>query len=677
MDERLRFEAYVRDNATGALKKIRAELSAVKVTPGMTAATKWLGEFTKGGEEFLTAARGFAGPINAMGLAGLASAAGLAELVKQMKEMSDRQLAMREVGREVGMTTDQVNAFTRAGANFGVSGEAMGNALNHLAGQMPEFRRNLGPLMHELGRWPNLIQKLQREGTADQLKDIFAFLNSPELKKEPQLQKKLAEAFFGNGEEIEKLFGKASDGAKNFLEEWQRMQKAIDPISPKLLEAEDKFRASMTELNTALSNFENQVGPAFLNSLTAIVNGAKSFFDSVPKAIEQMKEEVSKATESRGRFRGSKAPPSLIPDIPMPRGRNQGIFKRSDYEEDDGQERRRLFHNAAYTDEASAATGSAAFGLGKMIAEGTKAGVLAAFREMMAEREAEAGAAGARFSAASLGGGGEGGVYGGSGGHRYGGGGRVSSKGFTGGTGKWWNSEHVTHAVDRLMKEAGLSREGAEGLVARWAGVEAAGGPTSRNPASGALGIGQWLGDRQRGFGPDFDSQISHAIDELNHSEKRAGNVLRQAKTAAEAARGASMFERAEGYNPRTGYDNFSGKSLAASRRVHQLYGGVGADHARSGPVASPRDPGSIGWNPWLYPNNGNNIVVDPFGNPRRAKGTPGEDTEKGRDKPFAGTIRADLHIHGNTSKAIVRSTGPIEARLRRWPTMTEASDLA
>jgi hypothetical protein len=58
----------------------------------------------------------------------------------------------------------------------------------------------------------------------------------------------------------------------------------------------------------------------------------------------------------------------------------------------------------------------------------------------------------------------------------------------------------------------------------------------------GATGIAQWLGPRKacvkRG---DFEGQLKHAIDELNGSEKRAGDVLRNAKTAQEAATGASM----------------------------------------------------------------------------------------------------------------------------------------
>ena len=32
------------------------------------------------------------------------------------------------------------------------------------------------------------------------------------------------------------------------------------------------------------------------------------------------------------------------------------------------------------------------------------------------------------------------------------------------------------------------------------------------------------------------------------------------------------------------------------------------------------------------------------------------------------GTIRADIHVHGDAKKAIVKSTGKIETKLHRWP---------
>lgn len=137
------------------------------------------------------------------------------------------------------------------------------------------------------------------------------------------------------------------------------------------------------------------------------------------------------------------------------------------------------------------------------------------------------------------------------------------------GVGGWWTPERQQHAIETLM-QGGISELGAKALVARWSAVEARGGPTSRNPKSGAYGIGQWLGARLRGIDgdADFDHQLQHAIRELNTTEGRAKRRLNSATTPAEAARGASMFERAEGYDARSGEDNFTG---ATERAIGKL----------------------------------------------------------------------------------------------------------
>jgi hypothetical protein len=124
--------------------------------------------------------------------------------------------------------------------------------------------------------------------------------------------------------------------------------------------------------------------------------------------------------------------------------------------------------------------------------------------------------------------------------------------------GHWWTPERMAYAADYLMKNANLTKEGAAGLVARMAGVESPQGPGSLNPISGAAGIAQGLGDRRAGYTGTFEQQLANEARELNTTEKRAGNILRAAHTAAEAKRGASAFERAEGYNGQTGLDNFT-----------------------------------------------------------------------------------------------------------------------
>lgn len=132
--------------------------------------------------------------------------------------------------------------------------------------------------------------------------------------------------------------------------------------------------------------------------------------------------------------------------------------------------------------------------------------------------------------------------------------------------GNWWTPERQQHAIDTLVK-GGVSELGAKGLVARWSAVEAPGGPGAVNPKSGAFGIGQWLtADRLAPIkgNTDFDAQLGHALHELHTTEGAALRALNAAKTPQDAARGASMYERAEGYNGQTGIDNFTAKTATA-----------------------------------------------------------------------------------------------------------------
>lgn len=136
----------------------------------------------------------------------------------------------------------------------------------------------------------------------------------------------------------------------------------------------------------------------------------------------------------------------------------------------------------------------------------------------------------------------------------------------------WWTLERQAHAYKRLTQEAGLSDAGARALISRWKNVEAAGGPGEVNKI-GATGIIQALGARKRRLFQlakekgkkwnDYDLQLDHVIEELRTTESRAGRQLRNARTASEGATGASMYERAEGYDPRSGNDLFTRRTAA------------------------------------------------------------------------------------------------------------------
>lgn len=129
----------------------------------------------------------------------------------------------------------------------------------------------------------------------------------------------------------------------------------------------------------------------------------------------------------------------------------------------------------------------------------------------------------------------------------------------------WWTADRQSYALNYLVSRGGLSPIGAAGLVSRWANVESSQGPASINPYSGAFGIAQWLGARLppiRG-NTSFEAQLAYVVRELNSTESRAGQILRNATSADVGAVGASTYERAEGYNAATGRDNFTARTAS------------------------------------------------------------------------------------------------------------------
>lgn len=175
--------------------------------------------------------------------------------------------------------------------------------------------------------------------------------------------------------------------------------------------------------------------------------------------------------------------------------------------------------------------------------------------------------------ASFFGGGGDSGGGSGSGGGASGGA-NVRAVGPSAGVRGWWTAERQKFAYDYLRKNAELSDAGAKGLISRWVNVESRGGPSSANNIGGGhFGLAQWSRSRGKSIwgNSDFTSQLALVAKELKSNEKAAGSRLRNAKTDTEGAIGASSFERAEGYNPSTGVDNWTGKTLAGMRGLDSV----------------------------------------------------------------------------------------------------------
>lgn len=177
-----------------------------------------------------------------------------------------------------------------------------------------------------------------------------------------------------------------------------------------------------------------------------------------------------------------------------------------------------------------------------------------------------------------------------------------------------------------LTKEGGLSDQGARALISRWKNIEFPGGPTGANSIGGGhFGIAQWNRERRRtsglGNNTDFDAQLHAAIREFNGSDANkytteAARIFRDKTASAnEAARAASLYERAEGFKE-SGYytDRYQGRVLAGMAGVFTGHGPVSRKEFHKALAVIPgvgvprRGTGALGVNGTPYDAHGNYV---------------------------------------------------------------------
>jgi hypothetical protein len=146
-------------------------------------------------------------------------------------------------------------------------------------------------------------------------------------------------------------------------------------------------------------------------------------------------------------------------------------------------------------------------------------------------------------------------------------------------------ADNRSYVYRRLVRELGLTPAQAAGAVGGLGGESGRTlSPTARNPTSGALGIGQWLGGRARGVrSGDLRGQTDHLIAELKGPERGALNRLRSAHNINDATRAwVEGFERPSAAEISSSMPARLGYARDAFNAFHGLSGGGGAAPAGS-----------------------------------------------------------------------------------------------
>ena len=452
---------------------------------------------------------------------------------------------------------------------------------------------------------------------------------------DPERQKLLLSEFFGSADQMEMLF---RNGAKGFWDEFSKQKKSLDPLNPDLLKQAQALRESLTAFDTSLVNFENSTGPAFLRTMAGIVNGANAILHAFDKPDGPQKylgrnAHYGPAAAAQSNLGDSSSDyyQSLGRNSHYPTAQNNAVAKKLgdalnsalkksqsgtdsslSAPEYQGRNANWLLHKSAFItgDDGGFGSGGSDY-LGEVILNGTKSGVLAAFRELMAGNEAgQPSASGSGFQKAS---------------YESSGDDPVSVGRAIGRLDGSTPSYHDPNSFyDAIISAEGTDRHGNPYDTSL--GYTKSPMPLTRMNMAQALEWGDYIRKHTR-------------LGELtNSSAKGAFQIVNTTQRAAMKALGIGMSEL---------FSQENQQRMASWIAHHQ---GLGA------------------WTSF-------ELHREQLARASRAM-REGADTAASSGRPAAqagGHIRADIHVHGDAKKAVIKTRGAIEASLHRWPTMDEA----
>lgn len=443
----------------------------------MAGAKKWMDEFTTRAQSFQRGGAGVGVVMSGLGVSGLAAGAGIASAVAAFRDLANRAVDLKETARLTGLTTVQIQQLDRAAKDLNVDPNQLNAGLKGWAERMEEFRRHLGEVYGQLNQIdPDFARKLSFEAPLDQVKDIFHWLSKVQ---DPQLQRKWTELFFGTGDLSQML----ANGWSGFNKALDHAVATTATMSADQIRQAQTLKNSVNDLDGAMDKFQTEAGPFIFKQLTAATKDFTELFKEIETTVEWFQKNkdhpvkaVAEAAEGaidRQAEENKKHPEGIILDLPgvasdvihnaigdrrptvQPWDNNLGLpgidapaagpsaldklrgamerhegppaivlppgFHPSSY---GGGGSSGLLHNAAYGDDDESSPrggmGSSVLMLRDVIASGTKAGFLGAFREIQTGEPVGGAGGGGGLMNASFGGGGGGSLGGAGGGGSFG-----------------------------------------------------------------------------------------------------------------------------------------------------------------------------------------------------------------------------------------------------------------
>lgn len=270
-DDNLRIVARVEDAFSGPLKKLKSELEGVGAEAkkqGSQWRKDWSG-LTEDMGKFKGVLGGVEPILSKIGMGGFGAALSLGGMTAALKSFSGNTRDLSLMGRQIGMTVDQLRTFGAMGEKFGVSAETMRGAIGHLADNARDLRNrwgevygelrnmNLGKLAEDLVNAPNMQAMAQRamEGIQKIPDNMIAARVSTLVFGTPDVARV-----------VRNLGTTVGDAFKS-------VQADIGKLDPATEEAANKFEANLARMGRAAERLKlNTLGPA-LKAIDRVIEG--------------------------------------------------------------------------------------------------------------------------------------------------------------------------------------------------------------------------------------------------------------------------------------------------------------------------------------------------------------------------------------------------------------------
>ncbi|MET3786083.1 phage tail tip lysozyme [Methylobacterium radiotolerans] len=288
-DDKLRIVATVEDQFTGPLSKLEKGLKHVgeeTAKQGATWKKDWAGVREEVGK-FQGVLRGFDPIFAAVGVTGFGAAMSLTGMVTALKGFSGQTRDLSQMGRQIGMTVDQLRTLGSLGEKFGVSADAMRGAIGQFATNMVDLRQRWGQVYGELKNMnlgslaEDLVNAPSMEAAVETA--MKALQNIPDSMKAARV----STLIFGTPDMAtisRNITGKISDALK-------QTQADIGHLDKETEEAARRFEEHFSRIGRAAEKAKlNLLGPALRNVAGALDQMDAAAADPEGEQLKRLKE---------------------------------------------------------------------------------------------------------------------------------------------------------------------------------------------------------------------------------------------------------------------------------------------------------------------------------------------------------------------------------------------------